>query len=79
MRSGPRAEKEYAVLPVGVATMTPSAAYVVNGVPLIDEVEADEVARLLLFEHRLVQRELALRRRPPVVSTTSSIMRSETE
>ena len=32
---GPCTEKEYAVLPVGVATMTPSAAYEVNGVPLI--------------------------------------------
>ena len=33
---GPRTENEYAVLPVGVATMTPSAAYVVNGDSLID-------------------------------------------
>ena len=33
---GPRTENEYAVVPVGVATITPSAAYVVNGLPLID-------------------------------------------
>ena len=33
---GPPAENEYAVLPVGVATIRPSAAYDVNGVPLID-------------------------------------------
>ena len=32
---GPRAENEYAVEPVGVATITPSAAYVVKKVPLI--------------------------------------------
>src|SRR5581483_9182127 len=32
---GPRAENEYAVEPVGVATITPSAAYVVKNVPLI--------------------------------------------
>ena len=31
--TGPRAESEYAVEPVGVATMSPSAAYVVNGAP----------------------------------------------
>ena len=66
-------------MPVGVATMTPSAAYVVNAEPLIDDVEADEVARLLpLLEHRLVQRELAADRARPSVNTTSSIMRSET-
>ncbi len=33
---GPPAENEYAVLPVGVATISPSAAYDVNGVPLTD-------------------------------------------
>ena len=33
---GPWAEKLYAVEPVGVATMTPSAAYVVKNFPLID-------------------------------------------
>ena len=33
---GPPAENEYAVCPVGVATMRPSAAYVVNALPLID-------------------------------------------
>ena len=30
---GPRADREYAVEPVGVAMMSPSAAYVVNGTP----------------------------------------------
>ena len=46
---GPRTENEYAVVPVGVATITPSAAYVVNGAAVDRHVEADEVAAALLL------------------------------
>ena len=46
---GPRAENEYAVEPVGVATITPSAAYVVNERAVDRDVEPDDVARCCAF------------------------------
>ena len=54
---GPRADSEYAVDPVGVATMSPSAAYVVQNVVVDGHVQPHRVAHRRLFEDRLVQRQ----------------------
>ena len=53
---GPRAENEYAVEPVGVATITPSAAYVVKKEPLIATSRRTSRPVLRLLDHRLVER-----------------------
>ena len=75
---GPRAEKEYAVEPVGVATITPSAAYVVKNGAVDLDVEADEPAGVHLLEHRLVEREPRAARGPSDSTVISSTMRSMT-
>ena len=76
---GPRAENEYAVEPVGVATITPSAAYDVKNAPLIDDVEPDQAAGVRLLEHRLVQRPPAPGRGPGRLDRRpASTMRSAT-
>ena len=75
---GPRTENEYAVLPVGVATITPSAAYVVNGVPLIDTSRRMKCPGCCFSSTASLS---ANSRCSPssVARTTSSTMRSETE